>query len=120
MTSNVLSEREMAEFISQIEMCGVNALWYKTYEFCPGADFNTRKQVFMDVLFRILESGQAKLQRKDEILTCTIEQQVAAFNQAWPDEHDWDDDFFWESKEGVGGTPSGLVWIAKDGREFWT
>lgn len=120
MMVDLLTDEELAAFLGEIGMCGVDAVWYKTYDYQPDIDFQQRIEMFLQVLTVILENGLAKLQSSDRLLSGPISEQVAQFRMAWPSEDDWDEDFFWASKSGIGWTPSGLVWMVADGSEFWT
>lgn len=120
MSSYILSDGELTEFTAQVEMCGVNAIWYKAYEFRPEVGYEDRKRMFFIVLRLILEEGRAKLKAAGQLLATPIPEQLDEFSQAWPPEDDWDDDMFWITKSGVGWTPSGLVWKVADGSDFWT
>jgi len=118
--SFILSDSELAEFVAQIELCGINAIWYKTYEYRLELKFDDRKAMFLAVLRSLLEQGNAKLQTAGQLLTTSVDEQLMELERAWPPEGDWDDDIFWITKSGVGWTPSGLVWTAANGTEFWT
>ncbi|WP_185750052.1 DUF596 domain-containing protein [Stenotrophomonas sp. 278] len=120
MTLGPLTNDQLSLFIGEVSMCGIDAVWYKTYDFHPVLGFQKRVEMFLQVISAILERGLAKLQSADQILTAPVEEQVSQFREAWPSADDWDEDFFWVSKSGIGWTPSGLVWIAADGSEFWT
>lgn len=120
MTVGPLTDDQLSLFIGEVGMCGVDAVWYKTYDFHPDLQYQKKIEIFLQVLSAILERGLAKLQSAGQILTAPIEEQVSQFRVAWPPEEEWDEDFFWASKSGIGWTPSGLVWIVADGSEFWT
>ncbi|WP_282295040.1 DUF596 domain-containing protein [Stenotrophomonas sp. PS02289] len=115
-----MTDDQLSLLLGEVGMCGVDGIWYKTYDFHPDLEFQKRIEVFLQVLSAILERGLAKLQSADQMLSAPIEEQVSQFRVAWPSEDDWDEDFFWASKSGIGWTPSGLVWIAAGGSEFWT
>lgn len=120
MKADLLTDEQLLLFLGEVAMCGVDAVWYKTYDFQPDLGFKQRIEMFLQVLNVILERGLAKLQSADQILTLSISKQIDQFRAAWPSEDDWDEDFFWVSKSGIGWTPSGLVWMVADGSEFWT
>ncbi|WP_049870488.1 DUF596 domain-containing protein [Pseudomonas cremoricolorata] len=97
----------------------VNALWLNLAQALSQSGFEERKTLFLQLLRRLLTEGRVKL-AADSFLTGSVEEQVDAYLQAFPDEGQLDEDVFWLNSKGECWVPGGLVWCFEDGREVWT
>ncbi|MCF7201303.1 DUF596 domain-containing protein [Pseudomonas oligotrophica] len=82
-------------------------------------DYSCRVNLFFSLMERLMLEGNIRLAHGGLFLVGTIQAQLDALKEAWPEEPGEDDlDGFglWFITE----APAGVVWIDSDGKEFWT
>ena len=101
--------------------CGlaIDALWLSVCKIYNEASYEERRDIFLQVLYRVLFEKRAKLACGD-VLKGTVSEQVESFKMVWPDGKDIDESLFWVTNDGVSWVPGGLVWQYEDGVEVWT
>ncbi|MBA1250963.1 DUF596 domain-containing protein [Pseudomonas luteola] len=95
------------------------SLWLSILNEFPDESLDNRKEIFLDVMSRLLKEGKARLALQ-VYLEGSTDDQINQFRDAWPQWDDIDEDTFWVRKDGVACTPGGLVWVYENGAEVWT
>ncbi|QGN40539.1 DUF596 domain-containing protein [Klebsiella oxytoca] len=83
--------------------------------------YKEEKALYIWFIGRLLEDGEIKLARHGKFLSGSIDEQIEAFEVAFPkNEDDMDCDAFegfWFLSEAC---PAGIVWVKRDGSLDWT
>ena len=83
----------------------------------PNFSFDDRKNIFFDVLSRLLKDGHIKLAKLGNFLEGSVEEQVERFRRAFPLTEPEMEDGIWFFDETC---PGGAVWVLEDGSLEWT
>jgi hypothetical protein len=102
----------------------MGAIWQHICIACSefSDDYLFKKNVFFDVLARLLNENKIKLAANGTFWSGTIEEQLEILQTAWPqypsddEDDDLDDYGMWFLVK----APAGVVWLTSDGRELWT
>lgn len=97
----------------------IDSLWLSVCKVYSKASYEECKEIFLQVLYRVLLEKKARLACGD-FLKGTISEQIESFKIAWPAKDDIDESLFWVTSDGVSWVPGGLVWLYEDGTEIWT
>lgn len=119
-----ISDKIYSSVLDSAYGLSMGAIWQHVSVDCAkiSGDYLFRRDIFFDVLSRLLYENKIKLAENGMFLSGSINEQLEMLQTAWPpypsdDEYDDLDEFgMWF----LAKAPAGVVWLTSDGREVWT
>ncbi|CNK13666.1 Uncharacterized protein conserved in bacteria [Yersinia mollaretii] len=114
------SHDEYKLFQDELEGGSIGTLWSAMRADNFGKDdlsFNDKKAYFFELLQRLMQDGKIKLAKHGVFLDGTIEEQIARYKAAFPDNEDKLVHGLWFTFD---ESPGGIVWVHDNGDLDWT